>query len=87
VTLIGDTAVGIHCHSELGERGSQSNIMRLDNMSGREIATRQTTAHHQDHGAAFEKAALEAFIRDPDRGVDVLFSRSSGETWTQLRWD
>jgi hypothetical protein len=56
-------------------------------MSEREMAARQITAHHQDYGAAFENVALEAFIRDPDRGVDVLFSRSSGETWMQLRWD
>jgi hypothetical protein len=47
--------------------------------------TRRTTRHHQDHGAAFEKVTLEAFLSDPDRGVDILFGRSSGETWAQLR--
>jgi hypothetical protein len=44
------------------------------------------SAHHQDHGAALEKVALEALLRDPDCGVDVLFGTSSGKRQTHRRW-
>jgi hypothetical protein len=85
VALVGNAAVGPHGHNELGERSSQSDVVRLFGTSNREETTRLMSAHHQDHGAALEKVALEALLRDPDRGVDVLFDASSGKRHAQWR--